>query len=91
MLRPALRVATASSGAFSLVVSIALLARVAAWADVWERLWVSNGDGWGTSKEMGLSVAYCLFTCIGVGSDWALKKWLGECPDEVRIGVTTRR
>jgi len=83
LLHPTLRITTASSGAFSLVVAIALLTHVSSWADVWERLWVSNGDAWGTSKETGLSVAYCIFTCLGIGTDWGLKRWLGECPDEV--------
>lgn len=54
-----------------------------AWANVWERLWLHNGDGWGTGKEKGLSAAYCLFLAFGVAADWALRRWLGECPDEV--------
>lgn len=81
-LRPASRVATASSGAFNLVISIALLNRVGPWENVWERLWISDGHGWGTSRESGLSAAYCIFLGIGLGADWALNRWLGECPDE---------
>lgn len=67
-----------------MVVSIALLAGVTPWANVWERLWVSDGAGWGVSKEQGLSAGYCLFLCSGVAVDWLLKRQLGENPDQVR-------
>ena len=90
LLHPTLRIMTASSGAFSLVVAIALLKNASPWADIWERLWVSSGDAWGTSKETGLSAAYCIFTCLGIGTDWGLKRWLGECPDEVRTFLVHR-
>ncbi|KAF8073781.1 hypothetical protein FPV67DRAFT_1479250 [Lyophyllum atratum] len=82
LLRPTLRVLTASSGAFSLVLSIALLAHIPAWADIWERLWLHDGATWGSSKEKGLSAAYCILLCAGIATDWALNRWFGECPDE---------
>ncbi|KAG6814253.1 hypothetical protein H0H92_015368 [Tricholoma furcatifolium] len=81
-LRPSMRVFTASAGAFSLVLSIALLAHVQAWADVWQRLWLSNGDGWGTSQEKGLTVAFFVFFGAGIVSDFLLHRRFGECPDE---------
>jgi hypothetical protein len=75
-------------GAFGLVLSIALLSKppVSGWANVWERLWVKNGDpnDWGTSKEKGLSAAWAVFWVVGIVVDWALRRWVGECPDEVR-------
>ena len=80
----ALRFADASTGSFGLVLSIAILVRNTAWGNVWERLWVDDGDGWGTSKEKGLSAAYCLLFCVGVACDWLLHAKLGENPDEVR-------
>ncbi|KAJ7489469.1 hypothetical protein FB451DRAFT_1024640 [Mycena latifolia] len=80
----AVRCATASTGAFGLVLSIALLANIPAWANVWERLWVAQdlSNTWGTSKEKGLSVGFCLFFAAGVACDWLLKRKFGECPDE---------
>ncbi|KAJ6567766.1 hypothetical protein DFH09DRAFT_1314274 [Mycena vulgaris] len=80
----AVRCATASTGAFGLVLSIALLANIPAWANVWERLWVAQdlSSTWGTSKEKGLSVGFCLFFAAGIASDWLLKRKFGECPDE---------
>ncbi|KAG6890817.1 hypothetical protein C0995_003250 [Termitomyces sp. Mi166 len=82
ILRTTLRVLTASSGAFSLVLSVALLAHIPAWADIWERLWLDNGDNWGTSKEKGLS-SFCVILFIaGIAADFGLNHWLGECPDE---------
>ncbi|EKM51474.1 uncharacterized protein PHACADRAFT_261616 [Phanerochaete carnosa HHB-10118-sp] len=78
----ALRFANASTGSFGLVLSIAILVRNTAWGNVWERLWVSDGDGWGTSQEKGLSAAYSLLFCAGAACDWLLHVKLGENPDE---------
>lgn len=89
LLRPTLRVATASSGSFSLVLSVALLAHVPAWADIWERLWLQNNEHWGSSKEKGLSAAYCILLCAGIATDYAMNRWLGECPDEVSVRHTS--
>ncbi|KAI0643095.1 hypothetical protein C8Q79DRAFT_981567 [Trametes meyenii] len=76
------RVGLTSAGSFGTVLSIALLARLPAWSDVWDRLWVHNGSGWGTTKEKGLSAAFCLFLLLGIASDWLLKLKLGENPDQ---------
>lgn len=82
-----LRFCTASTGAFGIVLAIALLlspkSGVASWANIWERLWVRDGSTWGTEGERGLSAAYVLFLITGIVSDWALNRWIGECPDEV--------
>lgn len=83
-LHRALRITTTSAAAFSLILSIALLAHIPAWANVWERLWLSNGESWGTGQEKGLNAAFCIFMIAGIATDWLLKRWLGECPDEVR-------
>lgn len=81
----AVRFAAASSGAFGTVVSIALLAHIPAWADVWERLWmqISLKNDWGTIPERGLSAAACILLVGGIASDWALKRKFGENPDQV--------
>ncbi|KAI0761979.1 hypothetical protein BD413DRAFT_665887 [Trametes elegans] len=76
------RVGMASVGSFGTVVSIALLARLPAWSDVWDRLWIHDGSDWGTAKEKGLSAAFCLFLLVGIASDWFLKLKLGENPDQ---------
>ncbi|KAJ7740901.1 hypothetical protein DFH07DRAFT_891638 [Mycena maculata] len=80
----AVRAAAASTGAFGLTVSIALLAHIPAWANVWERLWVAEDltGTWGTSQEKGLTVGFCLFFAAGIASDWLLRRKFGECPDE---------
>ncbi|KAJ7176570.1 hypothetical protein C8R46DRAFT_1160522 [Mycena filopes] len=80
----AVRFATASTGAFGLVVSIALLAHIPAWANVWERLWVPAdlSSTWGTSQEKSLTVGFALFLAAGIACDWFLKRKFGECPDE---------
>ncbi|KAJ7103765.1 hypothetical protein C8R44DRAFT_887282 [Mycena epipterygia] len=80
----AVRCATASTGSFGLVLSIAILAKIPAWANVWERLWVAEdlSGTWGTSQEKGLSVGFCLFFVAGIACDWLLKRKFGECPDE---------
>ncbi|KAF8632719.1 hypothetical protein AX15_001716 [Amanita polypyramis BW_CC] len=81
---PLLRFCTASTGSFSLTMSISLLLKPPAkpWANVWERLWVEDGIGWGTAQEKGLVAAWVFFTGIGYLEDWALRKWLGENPDQ---------
>jgi hypothetical protein len=86
LVHPLLRFCTASAGSFGLVLSIALLLKppAASWANVWDRLWVSNGVGWGSSQEKGLTAAWTFFTCLGIVEDWALRRWLGEDPDEVK-------
>lgn len=86
LLQPTLRFCTSSNGAFGIVLSIALLSnpKIEAWANVWERFWLPNGIDWGTGKEKGLSAAFCILLALGVVVDWALRRWLGECPDEVK-------
>ena len=81
----AVRFATASTGAFGLVLSIALLAKIPSWANVWERLWEAEDltGTWGTAKEKGLSAGFCLFLATGTACDWLLRRKFGECPDEV--------
>ncbi|KAJ7705276.1 hypothetical protein B0H17DRAFT_1298329 [Mycena rosella] len=80
----ALRCATAATGAFGLVLSIALLANIPAWANVWERLWQAEdlSNTWGTAQEKGLSAGFCLFFVAGMACDWLLRRKFGECPDE---------
>ncbi|KAF7377735.1 hypothetical protein MSAN_00196500 [Mycena sanguinolenta] len=80
----AVRFSTASTGAFGLVMSIALLAHIPAWANVWERLWeaVDLTGTWGTGQEKGLSGGFCLFLAAGMACDWFLRRKFGECPDE---------
>jgi len=81
---PFLRICTASTGAFGVILSIALLLhpQQSGWANVWERLWTKDGEGWGTAREQGLSAAFFVFFAAGIAVDWALKRWIGECPDE---------
>ncbi|KAI0325043.1 hypothetical protein GY45DRAFT_1330853 [Cubamyces sp. BRFM 1775] len=76
------RVGMASAGSFGTILSIAILAHLPSWSDVWGRLWIHDGSDWGTPKEKGLSAAFCLFLLVGVVSDWFLKVKLGENPDE---------
>ncbi|KAF5340491.1 hypothetical protein D9758_014566 [Tetrapyrgos nigripes] len=80
--RPSLRMAASSIGAFGLVVSIALLSKIPSWANVWSRYWLKASEEWGGAKERGLSAGFCLFLLAGVGSDWLLSRFVGECPDE---------
>ncbi|KZT64269.1 hypothetical protein DAEQUDRAFT_732827 [Daedalea quercina L-15889] len=77
-----LRVATSSAGAFGVVLSIATLADIPVWREVWERLWISDADGWGSSIEKGLSTVYCVFLLGGCACDWFLHRKLGENPAE---------
>ncbi|KAL1703092.1 hypothetical protein EV121DRAFT_208674 [Schizophyllum commune] len=80
--RPATRFATASTGAFGTVMSIAILTDIPAWANVWQRLTQHDNIDWGTSKEQGLSAAFGVLLCLGMASDFLLKRKFGECPDE---------
>ncbi|KAL1662945.1 hypothetical protein GGF50DRAFT_116493 [Schizophyllum commune] len=80
--RPATRFATASTGAFGTVMSIAILAGIPAWANVWQRLAQHDNIDWGTSKEQGLSAAFGILLCLGMASDFLFKRKFGECPDE---------
>lgn len=82
----AVRFSTASTGAFGLIISIALLAHIPAWANIWERLWepLDLTGTWGTGQEKGLSGGFCLFLAAGMACDWVLNRKFGECPDEVR-------
>lgn len=77
------RIAASSVGAFGVILSIALFAHIPAWADVWERFWVNNDINWGSSKEKGMSAAYCFLLVAGIVCDWALHRYYGEDPDEV--------
>ncbi|CDO75303.1 hypothetical protein BN946_scf184654.g11 [Trametes cinnabarina] len=76
------RVGMASAGSFGTILSIATLAHNSSWSDPWGRLWIHDGNDWGTATEKGLSAAFCLFLLVGVVSDWFLKTKLGENPDE---------
>ncbi|KAJ7198794.1 hypothetical protein GGX14DRAFT_665132 [Mycena pura] len=80
----AMRFATASTGAFGLVLSIALLAKIPSWETVWGRLWEAQDltGTWGTAKEKGLSAGFCLFLATGITCDWLPRRKFGECPDE---------
>ena len=80
----AVRIGGASLGAFGVVLGCSILAKATSWENVWARLWVSSSIDWGTPQEKGLSAAYAVLTCAGVGVDWALKRKFGENPDEVR-------
>lgn len=70
--------------------SIALFAHVSSWADIWERLWISDGENWGTSAEHGLTAAFWLFTAIGCAADFLLSRTFGGNPDEVRGAILRR-
>ncbi|THU86879.1 hypothetical protein K435DRAFT_782714 [Dendrothele bispora CBS 962.96] len=79
---PSLRLAACSIGSFGLVLSIALLAHIPAWANVWSRYWLKSSLEWGGSKERGLDAGFCLFLLVGIASDYLLRRLFGECPDE---------
>jgi hypothetical protein len=81
--RHSIRLAASASGAFGLILSIALLADVQPWSNVWERLWISDGNGWGTGSERALSAGYWLILIAGCSTDWALKRFCGGNPDQV--------
>lgn len=79
------RFASSCLGAFSMTVAIALLTRSTlsySWANAWDRLWIANGSGWGTSRERGFDALFCVLWASGSLCDWALKRWIGEDPDE---------
>lgn len=84
----AVRIAASAAGAFGVVVSIALLAGVSSWGSVWQHLCISDGGGWSTPQEKGLSAGFSLLLLLGTTCDWLLKKKLGENPDEVRVQST---
>ena len=88
-----LRLATSSAGAFGVVLSIATLANIPVWREVWSRLWIAEANGWGSSIEKGLSTVYCVLLLFGCSCDWFLHRKLGENPDEVRapaLGLCAR-
>ncbi|CAL1713392.1 unnamed protein product [Somion occarium] len=76
------RLAASATGAFGIILSLALLTHLPAWTDVWERYWVRDDIEWGNVKEKGLSAAYCFIFVIGVACDWALHRYYGEDPDD---------
>ncbi|THH04121.1 hypothetical protein EW145_g5756 [Phellinidium pouzarii] len=79
------RIATSCIGALSMTMAIALLTRSSAsysWANVWDRLWVSDESGWGTARERGFDALFCVLWAGGASVDWGLRKWVGEDPDE---------
>ncbi|KAF7324766.1 hypothetical protein MKEN_00518400 [Mycena kentingensis (nom. inval.)] len=80
----AVRFGTATTGAFGLVQSIALLAGIPSWANVWERLWEPSDltATWGSMREKGLTAGFFLFIAAGFVADFLLKRKFGECPDE---------
>jgi hypothetical protein len=80
--RNTLRFSLSATGAFGVVLSISLLTGVESWADVWVRFWVPDGP-WGSSREKGLSAAYCFLLIGGMGCDWVLRYKFGENPDQV--------
>jgi hypothetical protein len=81
--RSSIRLAASATGAFGLTLSIALLAHVQPWSNVWERLWLADGHGWGVGAERALSAGYWLILVAGCSADWMLKKFCGGNPDEV--------
>jgi len=80
--RNGIRLAASATGTFGLIVSIALLAHAQSWSNVWERLWVTDGNGWGDGVERALSAGYWLILITGCAVDWALRRYLGGNPDE---------
>ena len=81
--RKSIRLAASASGTFGLIMSISLLAHVPPWSNVWERLWINDGNGWGSGSERALSAGYWLILIAGCSADWALKNYCGGNPDEV--------
>ncbi|KAF7303746.1 hypothetical protein MIND_00604200 [Mycena indigotica] len=82
--RSAVRFGASVTGAFGVVLSIALLANIPSWANVWDRLWEAQDETgtWGTTKEKGLSAGFFLFLTAGIVCDFFLRRTFGECPDE---------
>lgn len=85
------RFGMASAGAFGTVQSIALLANISSWIEVWARLWTKDGSNWGTTQEKGLSAAFCLFALVGITTDWFLRRKLGENPDQASCLLLFRK
>ena len=81
--RKSIRLAASASGTFGLIMSISLLAHVQPWSNVWERLWIKDGNGWGSGPERALCAGYWLILIAGCSADWALRKYYGCNPDEV--------
>jgi hypothetical protein len=104
LFHPILRICTASTGAFGIVCSVALLLspKQEGWANAWERLFLrsspladnygavflpgtAGGGGrvvWGGGQVAGLSTAFVIFMLAGIAGDWALRRWIGGCPDQ---------
>ncbi|KAL5482662.1 hypothetical protein ACEPAI_9256 [Sanghuangporus weigelae] len=79
------RISSSCSGAFSTTMGVALLTRSPlsySWANIWERLWVTNGSGWGSAREKGFDALFCVLWASGAVTDWALRRWIGEDPEE---------
>ena len=79
------RFGMSSLGSFGIIHSIALLAHIVSWTEVWDRLWIKDGSNWGTPQEKGLSTGFCLFLLLGTTTDFFLRKKFGENPDEVGV------
>ncbi|KAI9446538.1 hypothetical protein H4582DRAFT_1843952 [Lactarius indigo] len=77
-----IRLSASATGAFGLILSIALLAHAQQWSNVWERLWVTDGNGWGDGVERALSAGYWLILVAGCLVDWVLRRYFGGNPDE---------
>ncbi|KAI0051073.1 hypothetical protein FA95DRAFT_1587368 [Auriscalpium vulgare] len=76
------RLAASATGAYGLTIAVALLAHVDPWANVWERLWISDGENWGSGSEHALTAAFWLILSFGCLSDWVLHRYYGGNPDE---------
>lgn len=88
------RLSVSAAGAFSVTFAVAILAREhgsPSWANVYDRLWVANGSGWGKSSERGFAALFCVLWVLGAGSDWALRRKLGDSVDEVSLRRASRR
>lgn len=83
----ALRTASASAGAFAIVVAISLLSHKSSWQNVWERLWLKQSAraDWGTGVERGFSAMVSVLFALGIFTDWASRKYIGENPDQVSL------
>ncbi|THU78049.1 hypothetical protein K435DRAFT_68254 [Dendrothele bispora CBS 962.96] len=90
--RPSLRLVACSTDSFRLVLSIALLARIPAWANVWSRsLLVEVKFGVGREqKNMGLIPVFVCFSRSRSTSDYVWRIF-GECPDETSRNIQTLR
>ncbi|KAI0306654.1 hypothetical protein B0F90DRAFT_1691928 [Multifurca ochricompacta] len=80
--RNSIRLTACATGAFGLTISISLLAHIQPWSNVWERLFIADGNGWGIGIERVLSAGYWFILIAGCSADWALKKFCGGNPDE---------